>query len=63
MFKQYLVFIFSRFYPLGGWEDFQTSTDNISSAKIYGLSNLDSMDTLQIVDSHTGKIVYEFYKE
>lgn len=47
--KQYAAFDFEDFYPAGGWLDFEGTFDTIDEASRHGR---------QVVDLHTGKIVY-----
>jgi hypothetical protein len=50
--KQYLVFVFDQFYPLGGWDDFVGSYDSIEEARRAALKR--QIDVYQIVDGQTG---------
>ena len=57
--KRYLVFMGDQYYPLGGWEDFQTSCDKEENCFSYiAAQTVRSYDWWQIVDSHTGKIIH-----
>jgi hypothetical protein len=56
MTKRYLLFYGRQYYPLGGWEDFITSFDEVSDALTY-LGTHSNFDWFQVVDADTGKIV------
>lgn len=55
--KQYLLFAGSRYYPCGGWNDFQGSFDSITEA--IGFKALEGLgcDWWHVVDNETGTIV------
>ncbi len=55
--KRYLLFCFYNYYPAGGWEDFVGSFDTVAKAK--KARDYRDGEYYHIVDSTTGKIVFE----
>ncbi len=53
--KRYLLFSGSNFYPIGGWNDFQTSFDTIEEAEKHAVTLREwcQHDWHHIVDSET----------
>jgi hypothetical protein len=58
--KRYLLFVYPRFYPSGGWHDFEGSFDSIAGALAHvpnvWLVSADSL--VHVVDAQTGQIVH-----
>ena len=59
--KKYLVFMFDDYYPGGGWNDFVNSFDSIEEGKKVIWD--EKQDNSQIVDSHTGEIIFQAHYE
>lgn len=55
--KKYALFAGSKYYPSGGWLDFQGSFDSVDEAQ--GSIRL-YHEWWQIVDLETGTVVHEF---
>jgi len=54
--KRYLVFMGDTLYPVGGWEDYQTSFAAVENCFGYIAEHI--QDWWHIVDSNTGKIIH-----
>ncbi len=52
--KRYLVFAFAKFYPIGGFKDFQDSFDTIEEAKA---ANFGVFNFIQIYDRVEGVLI------
>ena len=59
MTEDYMVFQGDRFYPSGGWEDYQCSFDNIEKCKNYIKMGDSYTQWAHIV--HMGKIVMKAF--
>lgn len=64
---KYLVFAGDKYYPQGGWGDYESSYDGYEDARSAALAltglgdptNLDNSDWSHVVDMATGKIVFQ----
>ena len=58
--KKYLCFVFSTYYPSGGWSDFVGSADTITEAyKVIEASHRNKNgEHWHVVNISTGKLVY-----
>ncbi len=55
--KRYLVFAFNNYYPKGGWEDFQDSFDDLSSAHTFAFRLGSEWCNVQVVDLEEGRVI------
>ena len=53
--KQFLVFAFDQYYPVGGWHDLAGQFDTLDEAREFAAAS--NADWTQIVDLQTGDIV------
>jgi len=58
--KQYALFGYDQYYPLGGWEDYKGSFDTPEEAVTYAHAISYQQDYWQVVDLHTGSIVNQW---
>jgi hypothetical protein len=58
--KRYLLFVADKFYPCGGWLDFQNESDNLEELKSY---ELDSKQEMHIIDTTTKSMVFQKYSK
>ena len=50
--KQYLVFVYARYYPEGGWEDYVGIRGTVTAAKVLAASKLQQMRKARSGDLH-----------
>jgi hypothetical protein len=59
MFKRYLLFGFSTYYPYGGWHDFKGDYDTLSEVYPKLLEFKDAFDQFHVIDTTTQKFLSE----
>lgn len=57
--KRYFVFAYDRYYPAGGWNDFQESFITLDEAQTFATSLTDNktFDRAHVVDIVTGATI------
>jgi hypothetical protein len=56
---RYLVFGCTKYYPLGGWDDFRGSFNTLEDAEEFAEESKNKWDWIQIVDLYTMERVDE----
>ncbi len=57
--KRYAVFAGERYYPSGGWNDFEGAFESLAEAEAEGEKHTDVLGWFHIVDMTDGTIVKE----
>lgn len=60
--KRYLAFAMSSYYPGGGWQDFKGDFDTLKEAQKHLKKIKPNHDRFQVVDTQTGKLLFDSFK-